>query len=152
MDGLHFAQQACMSHPHFFKSSQKTKIECLDYGEASEHRVRTEGEKRGLIWVASNVRYRVGEIDLVMIDLERSEWVFIEVRARRSRDWRTSLEWVSVAKLLKLKRAIELFLIEYASYPPAIECRLQSARIDLVAVRGGTLDQQLDWYENFSPI
>ena len=38
-------------------------------------------EQKGLVFVAANVRYRVGELDLIMRD--GRQWVFVEVRYRR---------------------------------------------------------------------
>jgi Holliday junction resolvase-like predicted endonuclease len=92
------------------KSRLEVKSEYLNFGARAEALTRSEGERRGLKWVASNVRYRAGELDVVMIDFARREWVFVEVRARRSRDWRSPLEWVSVPKILKLRRAIAIYL------------------------------------------
>ena len=51
-------------------------------GRQHEHFARTWLESQGLTFVATNVRFRRGEIDLIMQD--NGTWVFTEVRYRRN--------------------------------------------------------------------
>lgn len=50
-------------------------------GAKRERQARQLLQTSGLRFVAANVRYRTGEIDLIMRD--RQVWVFVEVRYRR---------------------------------------------------------------------
>ncbi|PPS64830.1 YraN family protein [Pantoea sp. BRM17] len=50
-------------------------------GAEHEQQARHYLERAGLKWVASNVRFRGGELDLIMRDADC--WVFVEVRYRR---------------------------------------------------------------------
>jgi Holliday junction resolvase-like predicted endonuclease len=148
------------------KSRLEVKSEYLNFGARAEALTRSEGERRGLKWVASNVRYRAGELDVVMIDFARREWVFVEVRARRSRDWRSPLEWVSVPKILKLRRAIAIYLEGPEARAWTAQMHLRSVRLDLVAVvseremgegapekeNGELRAPRFEWFENFSPL
>ena len=59
--------------------------------------------------VAKNVRYRVGEIDLVVRD--GSALVFVEVRGRGEGSLEAAEVALPLAKRLKLWRAIELYLL-----------------------------------------
>lgn len=65
---------------------------------------------RGLLPVARNVRFKVGEIDLVMRD--GIEWVFIEVRARASRQFGGAAASVGWHKQQRLVRAAQCYLLQ----------------------------------------
>lgn len=86
--------------------------------------------KRGYRIVETNVRYRVGEIDVVAED--GKTLVFVEVRARRSNLYGTPAETVGMKKQQRVWRAVETYLQE-RKVDPARPCR-----IDVVAIQ---LDQ-----------
>ena len=54
-------------------------------GNEAEQQAREHLQQAGLRLVAANVRYKVGEIDLIMWDGQTV--VFVEVRSRRSMAW-----------------------------------------------------------------
>ena len=65
-------------------------------------------EGRGFKIVARNVRYKVGEIDIVA--RRRGELHFVEVKLRRNPQFVSSLEAVTEKKRERIRRAAELFL------------------------------------------
>ena len=89
--------------------------------------------------VARNVRFRVGEIDLIMRD--GNDLVFVEVRGRRE----GSLEAAEVAlppqKRRKLGNAIELYLLKQ---DPAERAEFRAIRIDFLSTNGTAWF----WYKN----
>lgn len=77
-------------------------------GAAAEAAARRLLESHGLSWVAGNVRYRCGELDLVMRD-ERT-LVFVEVRYRSSMRFGGAAASIDARKRLRVQRAAALFL------------------------------------------
>lgn len=76
-----------------------------------EKNARTYLETQGLVFIEAGFFCRMGEIDLVM--REGSELVFVEVRMRNfGVNFESPLESVSYRKLLKLRRAIEFYLLK----------------------------------------
>lgn len=99
----------------------------------------TEGQRReaqalrhlqaaGLKLRASNVRYRFGELDLVMDEGETL--VFVEVRYRRGASHGGALGSVGAAKRQRLWKAAQAYL----AAQPALARR--PCRFDLVAIEG----------------
>jgi putative endonuclease len=87
-------------------------------------------EDAGLVWIDANVRYKVGELDLVMRD--DTALVFVEVRARASRSFGGAAASVDHRKQLRLKRAANCYLLaKYGqrNWPPC--------RFDVVAYEAG---------------
>lgn len=93
--------------------------------------------RRGLRLVARNVRFRFGEIDLVMEDGEAL--VFVEVRYRARQDFGGAAASVTAAKRARLERAIRGYV---AAHPAAAKRPL---RADVVAVSAG---DRVDWIRN----
>lgn len=91
----------------------------------------------GLRWLAANVRYRFGEIDLVMRD--GATVVFVEVRYRRNAAFGGSALSVNAAKQRKLVLAAQCFL---AAHP---ELARQPCRFDVVAVEGDVQTPRIEW-------
>lgn len=91
---------------------------------------------RGLAPLARNVRYRVGELDLVMRD--GPVIVFVEVRFRSRLDYGTAADSVGLIKQLRVRRAAALWLQSqrFASEP--------ACRFDVVAIDG----ELLRWIPN----
>jgi putative endonuclease len=82
------------------------------------------------VHVAANVRYKVGELDLVMRD--GSALVFIEVRTRRSLGFGGAAASVDHRKQLRLHRAANRFLLERFG-----QQRWPACRFDVVAFEAG---------------
>lgn len=90
--------------------------------------------KQGLTLVTRNYRCRTGEIDLVMRDGE--EWVFVEVKYRKSNTYGHASEFLDRHKRRKLESAVLYFLQQHDLNPAH-----SPHRIDLVAIQG----QEIQW-------
>jgi putative endonuclease len=101
----------------------------LAEGSAREAEARAALERAGLRLRAANVRYRVGELDLVMDDGE--VLVFVEVRYRRSEGYGGGSGSVDGRKQQKLARAAALYLADH----PSLARR--PCRFDVVALGDG---------------
>ena len=92
-------------------------------------------ETRGLVLVARNVRYRGGELDLIMRDGEHL--VFVEVRSRRHARYGTPAESVTRTKQQRLLRAAAVYLQRRRLDPPC--------RFDVVAILEPSGEPQVEW-------
>ena len=98
-------------------------------GRQAETRARALLEAAGLAFVAGNVRYRVGELDLVMRD--GGTLVFVEVRERRSLRFGGAAASVDFRKRQRLTRAAQRYLaLAFGPKPPP-------CRFDVVAFEAG---------------
>lgn len=100
-------------------------------GEIGEELARHHLEAKGYRVVATNYRCRWGEIDLIARD--GLEWVFVEVRARRSGAYGAPEESLTEAKKERLALAAQYYLQEKGQAGAD-----QEWRIDLVAIRLGS--------------
>ena len=103
-------------------------------GARYERIARRHLERAGLAFVAANVRYRVGELDLIMRD--GRQWVFVEVRYRRDARCGGAAVSVTWRKQQKLLRSAALWLAARNASFDTVDCRF-----DIVAITG----QQLTW-------
>lgn len=90
---------------------------------------------RGLTLVARNVRYRAGELDLVM--REGEILVFVEVRVRGASRFGDASDSVGPRKRQRLVRAAQLFLQGLRVVP--------RCRFDVVAIDGDGRSRRLQW-------
>ena len=99
-------------------------------GAIGEELARHHLEAKGYRVVATNYRCRWGEIDLIACD--GREWVFVEVRTRRSDAYGGPEESITPGKARRLTLTAQDFLArrQTASEEP-------EWRIDLVAIRLG---------------
>jgi putative endonuclease len=120
------------STPRFFPSrlaiGTRTEVAALEYLHANGCRL-----------VARNVRFRVGEIDLIMKDGDCL--VFVEVRGRGEGSLEAAEVALPPAKRLKLWRAIELYLLRQNHLERS---EFRSIRIDFLATNG----TEWFWYKN----
>jgi putative endonuclease len=91
-------------------------------------------KRHGLTLVEANYQCKGGEIDLVMRDGEAL--VFVEVRQRADRRHGGAAASITPAKIRRLVRAAQFYLLRFASVPPC--------RFDVVAIDG----EQLEWLRN----
>jgi putative endonuclease len=91
-------------------------------------------ERHGLRLVEANFRCKAGEIDLVMRD--GAALVFVEVRQRADRRHGGAAASITPAKLRRLARAAQYFLLRFPHTPPC--------RFDVVAIDDG----KLAWFRN----
>jgi putative endonuclease len=103
-------------------------------GQLWEQRALTYLGMRGLTLVEANYACRGGEIDLIMRD--RDTIVFVEVRQREDCRYGGALASISPAKVRRLVRAAQTYLLRYTRLPPC--------RFDVLAVDG----DQIDWIRN----
>jgi putative endonuclease len=80
----------------------------LTIGLAGEDQARDFLTQQGLIWVESNFRCRLGEIDLIM--RHHNYLVFVEVRQRGSSAFGGALASITRQKQKKIIKAATLYL------------------------------------------
>lgn len=85
-------------------------------------------EQAGLRFVAANVRYKVGEIDLVM--REGESLVFVEVRSRRSAAFGGAAASIGHRKRSRLRRAASCFLLSAYGQRAWPGCRFDAVVFD----------------------
>ena len=111
----------------------------------------------GLRDVAANANYRLGELDLVMLDDGRLDdgrldegrldgrgrggatLVFVEVRYRRAARYGGGAASVDLSKRRKLVRAAQLFLVNHRTFANA------ACRFDVVEADGDPDAPRLNW-------
>ncbi len=106
-------------------------------GAAVEAAARDHLVDAGLRPVAANANYRLGELDLVMLDGDTL--VFIEVRYRRDDRFGGGAASVDFRKQRKLVRAAQLFLQRHARYANG------ACRFDVVEAEGDPAAPRLNW-------
>ena len=106
----------------------------LAEGAGHEREACAALQRAGLTLRAANVRYRVGELDLVMDDGDTL--VFVEVRYRRGEAFGGGSASVDLRKQQRLARAAALYLAEH----PALSRR--PCRFDVVALGH---NRPMDW-------
>ncbi|GIU32378.1 YraN family protein [Shewanella schlegeliana] len=77
-------------------------------GQIAEHTARQYLEQHGLTFVEQNVRYRFGEIDIVMKD--RSDWVFVEVKYRSASQYGGAVNALSHAQTQRIRKAASHYI------------------------------------------
>ncbi|RCS57171.1 YraN family protein [Parvibium lacunae] len=106
--------------------------EHLTRGAAAEAAARAHLETHGLRWVASNVRYRHGELDLIM--QQHDTLVFVEVRYRQSARYGGAIASVTPAKQARVRAAAAAYLQAQSAYQ-SMPCRF-----DVVAITGNDIE------------
>ena len=106
-------------------------------GAAVEAAARDHLVSRGLVPVAANVNYRLGELDLVMRDGDTI--AFVEVRYRGRDDFGSGAESIDWRKRRRLVRAAQLFLQRH----PALAD--EPCRFDVVEASGDPAAPALNW-------
>jgi len=91
----------------------------------------------GLRWLASNVFYRQGELDLIM--LEGTIYVFVEVRYRKNNFYGDAAASINWRKQQKVKFAARCWLATQGKCLSTVDCRF-----DVVAVTGS----RISWIKN----
>ncbi|MBT0728871.1 YraN family protein [Rosenbergiella nectarea] len=91
----------------------------------------------GLRWIASNVSYRHGELDLIMLD--EQTYVFVEVRYRKNCAYGDAAASVTWRKQQKIKTAAAYWLANQDKCLSTANCRF-----DVVAVTGS----RVNWIKN----
>lgn len=111
-----------------------------DTGRHFEAVARARLEQAGLAWIAANVNYRFGELDLVMRESE--VLVFVEVRYRRQTSFGGSALSVTPSKQRRIALAASAWL---AAHPDQAR---SACRFDVVALAGNPEAPEIDWIRN----
>ena len=106
-------------------------------GRRHEQFARRWLERQGLTFVAQNVRFRRGEIDLIMRD--SGTWVFTEVRYRRNAHYGGAAASVTKTKQRRLLYAASCWLSQQQLSMLTCDCRF-----DICAITG----DHIDWLKN----
>jgi putative endonuclease len=106
-------------------------------GDAWELQARRWLERKGMRFLAANVRERGGEIDLIMQD--KSTTVFVEVRYRKSSLFGGAAASVTASKQRKLLHAARLWLARHNGSFDTVDCRF-----DVVAFT----ENEVEWIQN----
>ena len=99
-------------------------------GEGWEQHALAYLQRQGLQLVESNFRCKAGEIDLILRDGDAL--VFVEVRQRQSRTHGGAAASITQAKIRRLVRAAQTYLLRFPRVPPC--------RFDIIAIDGDKLD------------
>lgn len=111
-------------------------------GDLAESAARDALLRAGLREVAANVRYRGGELDLVMLDRDGrggDTLVFVEVRYRQSQAFGGGAASVDSGKRRRLVHAAQLFLGEHREYSHA------ACRFDVIEADGDPRAPRIAW-------
>ncbi len=109
-------------------------------GDAYEKVARHHLQQQGLKFIAQNVNFKGGEIDLIMED--GAQLVFIEVRFRQNNQFGGAAASVAHKKQQRIILAAQLYLQKhFGNNPP-------SCRFDVVAIDGENNHSQLNWLKN----
>lgn len=96
--------------------------------------------KAGLKLVEQNARSAYGEIDIIMRDDQ--EWVFVEVRYRRSQHYGGGLESVSYHKQRKLIKTAQHYIQSHHN------SHFDSCRFDVVELSGELNAANINWIQD----
>jgi len=113
------------------------KLSRKQTGDAWEQEARRWLERKGLRFIAANVRSRGGEIDLIMKD--GAVTVFVEVRYRSSAQYGGATASVTRSKQTKLLQTARLWLARHNGSFETTDCRF-----DVIACTGS----QIEWLTN----
>lgn len=92
----------------------------LRVGEMGEDAAERFLQKRGLRIIQRRVRFGRLEIDIVA--REGREWVFVEVKTRRTTTYGSSVEAMSARKKTSLRRAVDMYVQKHGLEREPIRC------------------------------
>lgn len=96
-------------------------------GRDAENQVKAYLQSKGWRFIDQNVIGLGGEIDLIFIDHQADQLVFVEVKARSTTQFGAAAEAVTLQKLKRIQRVALYFMQTHPKLP-------QSGRIDIVSV------------------
>lgn len=105
-------------------------------GAAAERYASRFLRRQGLELIGRNFRCRGGEIDLIF--REGEQWVFVEVKFRRQRQYGQASEYFHASKRRKFERAMLTFMQLHGLNPAHAD-----HRIDLLAIEG----KHIQWFK-----
>lgn len=116
---------------------ESKKINAQKDGAGAELRAKQYLESKGLTFIESNYKVKVGEIDLIFLDIQQI--VFVEVKYRASREHGSAAEQFTRSKRSKLIKAMQCYLQKNG-----LNYYNTSMRIDLIAIDS----DNLNWIKN----
>jgi putative endonuclease len=88
--------------------------------------------------LAKNVRYRFGELDLIMLD--QNTVVFVEVRYRQNQQFGGALASIDNKKCRRIANAAQAWLGDNSQYLH------HACRFDVMAISGNSPNLTIDWH------
>ncbi len=110
-----------------------------EIGDHYEHSARQYLEKKGLVFIAKNQRFKTGELDLIMKD--GACFVFIEVKFRQNTFYGGAIGSISSKKKQRLLQAAYLWLKKHHHSGTHTQFRFDAVIIE------GKIDNTL-WVKN----
>jgi len=107
-------------------SSLLARMAALAFGRESEETAARFLKKNGYRILQKNFRCKGGEIDIIA--REGDTLVFCEVKARKNKKFGSALEGVTPAKIKKIKKAAEVFMLKNGL--TETDCRFDVVTID----------------------
>lgn len=95
----------------------------------------------GLTLIEQNYLTRIGEIDLIMLDIETQTLVFVEVRYRQNSAFGSSIETVNRAKQNKLVRTAQHYL-QHSRFDDFI------CRFDVIGLESDLKYPEITWIKD----
>ncbi len=121
-------------------SPSTRKLQAPEKGHITETFAKRFLLKKGLLFVAENVRYKFGEIDLVM--REQSHIIFVEVRYRCDTRFGGPVASINATKRSRLQKAAAAWL-QSNDRSGYLKCRF-----DLIALSGELTELRCQWLKN----
>lgn len=109
-------------------------------GREIESRAQIDLQVRGFKIIGQNYRKKFGELDFILEENSRV-LVFLEVRSKKSGDWRSGLEMVSPEKIRRLKLTAQSFLSHYRGLA-------RDVRFDLMVWNGLEWEYYINAWQN----
>lgn len=115
----------------------KNKLNRKEIGQSAELIAKNFLEKQGLKFIEAQFRCRLGEIDLVMRDI--NDLVFIEVRYRQNQAFGSAIDSIDFIKQQKIQKTA-LFYLHQRQLFEKIACRF-----DIIAIHGELSSPTIEW-------
>ena len=98
--------------------------------------------KQGLQLIEQNYLTPLGEIDIIMLDKNNNELVFVEVRYRQNTKFGAPEETINQNKQLKITKTAQRYLQHKSQYQNF------TCRFDVVGVKFNLKYPKIDWIKN----
>ncbi|UCX03343.1 YraN family protein [Shewanella glacialimarina] len=102
-------------------------------GELAEQHAREYLQQQGLTFVTANVRYKFGEIDLIM--KQQQTLVFVEVKYRKTQAFGGAINALSAKQINRIRLSANAYLQQQGINPPC--------RFDVIAIN----NTQISWIQ-----
>lgn len=128
------------------KAPKKVSVKTLSHskkqttGDEAEKAAKTYLEKQGLLFIESNYRCKLGEIDLIM--REKTQLVFVEVRYRKQTNFGSAVETINQRKQKKVINTAHFYLQNQHSL------KNLNCRFDVIGVTGTQTAFEFQWISN----